>query len=84
MSAEYSEDWQIPRKDDLQFHTGVALGQLTRYCNAVYSEELLDLLDIISTINDDLYNSREQSLIVESVTRAKEVLDKIAVKKWDD
>jgi hypothetical protein len=53
-------------------------GQLQRY-GGVCSDTLLDVLDVIVTINDDLCHGRHQDLIKEEIEQVKGLLDKVLV-----
>lgn len=54
-----------------------AAEQLTRY-GEVADSRLLDLLRLLTEINDDLCNGRDQSLVRASCEQAKALLSQIA------
>lgn len=67
----------IAYEDDLLVRTHAACAQLTRYSEQVYSKDLLELLEVITDINDDLYHIRDKSFTIENCSKAKQLLDKI-------
>ena len=62
---------------DLVFELVCVNQQLTRYGDYVESEKLMDLLWVITDINDDMANGRSIRCIIENVDKAKGILNKI-------
>ena len=60
------------------YRTEVVCDQLTRYSGEVISDELLDVLDVITEINDDLWHDRDTALILEGIEKAKGLLNILA------
>ena len=54
-------------------------GQFQRY-GSVFSEALLDVLDMIVEINDDMHHNRASSLINDKIEKTKQLLDKVVIK----
>ena len=61
----------------LQFRTEGLIQQLNRYRGEVCSHELLDVLWVLTNINDDLIHERDPSFVVANIARAKALLDKV-------
>lgn len=55
-----------------------AAGQLLRYSGAVADERLLDVLDLLTDINDDMSHARNKDLVAEACEKATEILRAIA------
>lgn len=68
----------IPREHDLAFHTQVACEQLTRYGGALWSVELLAVLEKLTDLNDDLQHGRARDLVRARIEEAKALLDRVA------
>ena len=64
-----------PAPPSLWVRTHAAIDQLTRYGDAVQSEELVAVLEQLTDINDDLAHGRDPQLIKEGVEKAKALLD---------
>ncbi len=77
-----SDQNTIPRAQDLAFHTRCACEQLTRYGGAVWSVELLDLLENLTDLNDDLQHGRAPELVHARIAEAKLLLDRVASVDW--
>jgi hypothetical protein len=73
-----SDQNTIPRAQDLAFHTRCACDQLTRYGGAVWSVELLDVLEKLTDLNDELQHGRAQELVRARIAEAKALLDRVA------
>ncbi len=69
----------IPRAQDLAFHTRCACDQLTRYGGAVWSLELLDVLEKLTDLNDDLQHGMAPELVRARIAEAKALLDRLAL-----
>jgi len=55
-----------------------ACDQLTRYGGAVFNNEVADVLDALTDINDDLWHGRDPNLICKQVDKAKALLDAVS------
>lgn len=64
--------------DSLRQRTQDACDQLTRYGGAVYSVELVEVLEQITDINDDLQHARGPELIRAGIEKAKALLDRVS------
>lgn len=62
----------------LQTRTEDACAQLVRYSGSVENDNLADLLDYLTDMNDDFYHGRHPKIIMEKIAKMKDVLDKIA------
>ena len=67
---------------DLAFRTRNACDQLTRYSGAVDNEELADLLDKLTDLNDDMCHGRSATIIRQQIAEMKALLDQIAAKEF--
>lgn len=63
--------------DTLTYRTRDACAQLTRYGGGVASEELADVLDTLTDLNDDMHHGRADSLVQEQVEKMKAQLDRV-------
>lgn len=52
--------------------------QLTRYGGAVFNAELLDVLSLITDINDDMHHMRHTDLVKAKIEETKLALDRLS------
>lgn len=64
----------MTHRDRIKF----AAEQLLRYGDGVLDERLLDVLDMLTDINDDMQHGRAKEIITETCQKASELLLAIA------
>lgn len=69
---------------NLSWRFNNAVSQLERYGNGPFSEEIIEILEVLSDINDDLFHDRMKSLTVANVDKIKVLADKILEVEFKD
>lgn len=64
-------------KTNREQRTKDAFSQFTRYSSGIATDELADVLDSLTNINDDIENGRHTSCIKETVEQSKTQLDAV-------
>ena len=64
--------------DDERARVYEAAGQLLRYGGSAADDRLIDVLDLLTTINDDIAHGRHKSIVVQSCEMAAELLRAVA------
>lgn len=68
---------------NLEQRTEDAYNQLVRYGGVPCREEIVEIIEILSDINDDLYHDRDFSLTVENIEKINLRLSCILMEVYD-